>query len=395
MKWLAKSLWWWGLFSVRLFGRHYVWLFLLLFFAWMWWQGGHLLLTMSSLITGYSTRLIGDGDTGQNYEGIRNLLLGLAALLSVPFFFLRTWINERQTRTQEQGHMTDRIATAVAALGTEKQVKNTIADPDHGQQTVEITVPNLEVRIGAIYALERISQDSARDHWQVMEVLTAYLRENAKNWPKEPPPSSEDHQELYEWMDQQGPVRIDLQAIITVLARRSRARRLEEARRSHNLDLRGVHLCGADFQVQNGSADFARADLSGSALAFAELRGVDISEANLTDAYLLGAELESAKLINAKLEDADLTGAVFVAADLTGANLARADLTGAKFIMTKLTGADLESNFSVAGILALHHARYLDQAILPEGWSVAWSKVNKAWDITMPDGPYIDPRLRD
>jgi hypothetical protein len=48
------------------------------------------------------------------------------------------------------------------------------------------TVPNLEVRIGAILSLERIAQDSTihdkgRDHVRVMEILCAYVRENAPN----------------------------------------------------------------------------------------------------------------------------------------------------------------------------------------------------------------------
>src|SRR5712691_8827678 len=39
--------------------------------------------------------------------------------------------------------------------------------------------PNLEVRLGGIYALERIARDSPRDHWTIMEILTAYVRQNA------------------------------------------------------------------------------------------------------------------------------------------------------------------------------------------------------------------------
>jgi hypothetical protein len=46
------------------------------------------------------------------------------------------------------------------------------------------TVPNLEVRIGAILSLERIAQDSTRhdsgrDHVRVMEILCSYIRHNA------------------------------------------------------------------------------------------------------------------------------------------------------------------------------------------------------------------------
>jgi hypothetical protein len=56
--------------------------------------------------------------------------------------------------TQEQ-NITDRFSKAVELLGHD----------------------NAPVRIGAIYALERISQDSSRDYWRVMEVLSAFVRD--------------------------------------------------------------------------------------------------------------------------------------------------------------------------------------------------------------------------
>ena len=42
----------------------------------------------------------------------------------------------------------------------------------------------LDVRIGGIYALERIALDSAKDHPTVMAVLTAFIREHSHEpWP--------------------------------------------------------------------------------------------------------------------------------------------------------------------------------------------------------------------
>jgi hypothetical protein len=58
--------------------------------------------------------------------------------------------------------VTDRYTKAVEQLGSDK----------------------LEVRIGGIYALERIACDSARDHPTVMDVLTAFIREHShEQWP--------------------------------------------------------------------------------------------------------------------------------------------------------------------------------------------------------------------
>ena len=44
------------------------------------------------------------------------------------------------------------------------------------------------MRIGGIYALERIARDSAKDHPTVMEVLTAFIREHSRDqWPRSHP----------------------------------------------------------------------------------------------------------------------------------------------------------------------------------------------------------------
>jgi hypothetical protein len=62
-----------------------------------------------------------------------------------------------------EGQITDRFTKAIDQLGA--------LDGD-GK-------PKLEIRLGGIYALERIARDSERDHGPIMEVLTAYVREHA------------------------------------------------------------------------------------------------------------------------------------------------------------------------------------------------------------------------
>ena len=58
--------------------------------------------------------------------------------------------------------MTDRYTKAIEQLGSDK----------------------LDVRIGGIYALERIARDSPRDHPTVMEVLSAFIRDHSHDpWP--------------------------------------------------------------------------------------------------------------------------------------------------------------------------------------------------------------------
>ena len=79
------------------------------------------------------------------------------------FALFALYLTFRRVKVAEQGHITDRYTKAIEQLGA---------------LTAE-NKPNVEVRLGAIYALERIAFDSPRDHWPIMEVLTAYVRQNA------------------------------------------------------------------------------------------------------------------------------------------------------------------------------------------------------------------------
>jgi hypothetical protein len=63
----------------------------------------------------------------------------------------------RTAELTEQGQVTERYTKAIEQLGSDK----------------------LDIRIGGIYALERIARDSARDHPAVIEVLAAFVREHS------------------------------------------------------------------------------------------------------------------------------------------------------------------------------------------------------------------------
>lgn len=143
----------------------------------------------------------------------------VAALLGAPFVVWGTVLKHRTVMFQKEGHITDRINKAVEQLGAEKTIERigrpvtlqtghpdyvepseierstviewlgkplpelelSFLDSEGEWQAFSETVPNIEVRIGAILSLERIAQDSTRldggrDHIRVMEILTAYIR---------------------------------------------------------------------------------------------------------------------------------------------------------------------------------------------------------------------------
>jgi Pentapeptide repeats (8 copies) len=108
----------------------------------------------------------------------------------------------------------------------------------------------LEVRLGGIYALERIARDSPRDRWTIMEVLTAYVRQNARWLPLDTGAAQDP--------------RTDIQAILTVLGRRRVPPdwRDPEFLYLQGTDLRGLGLRGAQLdRAHLGHAHLEKADL--------------------------------------------------------------------------------------------------------------------------------------
>jgi hypothetical protein len=126
-------------------------------------------------------------------------IIGGAVLIAGLFFTTKTLDLTRE------GQITDRFTKAIEQLGAINQA---------GTQ-------KLEVRLGGIYALARIAGDSAKDHWPIMEVLTAYIRENAPWPPKNMPPQQDNPSPKGDPAAAQGqpPPKLaaDIQAILTVL----------------------------------------------------------------------------------------------------------------------------------------------------------------------------------
>jgi hypothetical protein len=227
------------------------------------------------------------------------LIGGGFALVAVYF----TW---RRVRVAEQGHLTDRYSKAIELLGA--------ADKDGN--------PNVEVRLGAIYALERIAQDSARDQWTIMEVLTAYVRKNA------PAPAEARPREEFAARPA-----TEIQAILTVLGRRKRGPKREP-------EGQGLDLSGADLRKVN----FSQAHVEGANFSGAHVEGADFYEAHVEGANFRGAHVEGAGFGQAHVEGADFTmayvkGAYFYEAHVEGANFYRANVEGADFHGAHVEGA--------------------------------------------------------
>ena len=132
-------------------------------------------------------------------------------------------------------------------------------------------------------------------------------------------------------------------------------------------NLAGALLRGADL----GKADLNRANLSDAILggcdfSGADLGGANLSRANLDRAILRDANLSRVNFTDASLSTADLAEANLSLANFTGATLSDADLTGASLSGALLRGANLgqavlgSANLSGANL----HRAYLSGAAL-------------------------------
>lgn len=274
----------------------------------------------------------------QSRGTLGQILSGVAVLTGLIFAWQQLGQTSDNLRVSTEGQITDRFTNAVDQLGS-------------GQLTV---------RLGGIYALERIARDSPRDYGPVMEVLTAFAREasplsaGAAATPVVAAPA----------------VPEEVRAVLKVIGRRSEEQIAAElAANSDCLDLTDINVVGVNLieaDLRNTcwdrsdlrGAQMMRADVSGASFAGSNLsqqanldsvdaQGAVFSQANLSQSNLSGADLSDANLLSAELSDALLP-----TANLAGANLVSANLFRVKAIQTNFSDADLADANLVQAVLS-------------------------------------------
>ena len=340
-------------------------------------------------------------------QSVGTLLVGLAASGALIFSALSLNATHDQLQIAEQGQITDRYNAAITNLGS----------------------ASIDVRLGGIYALQRIMRDSPSDQSTVVAVLCAFVRDHATavtarpaRRPTSPVISSDlaqpptdiraalavvgtrdpDHDSSTTIVDFAGanlsganlsdPVAADLSDAILTGANLSHAILADvdlSGARLSGADLSGalfsnVNLSGADLsdaKLTNvlllRSADLTGAQLTGADLSGALLRGADLARVDdLSDADLSGADLRDADLTGVSLSDADLSGAYLSRANLTGADLTYADLTGAD--LTGAKGLRTSLRRSPTGSTPARNLRRQALIILPRRGAAGWRRAGRA-----------------
>ena len=270
---------------------------------------------------------------------LRNIALIAAAAIGLPLVIWRSWVVQLQVDIAQRGLLNERYQKSAEMLGSDI----------------------LSVRLGGIYTLGRLAEESPQDyHVRVMELLCAFVRFPPKELEvitqDKDSTSENDHRKE----DQQSlPYRVDIRAAMQSIGSRD-VKRIDIEKQAkykpvlngsdlRNQDLSGLNLSSAQFEGANLSgANFYKANFTDAHLQKAILPGALLLEgvfirANFFEANMSGIKdsLE-AKFCNAKLHEADLTdahlaGAMFYNADFGTANLAGTIFSNKWFIAKGLT----------------------------------------------------------
>lgn len=261
-------------------------------------------------LTGADLRAIPSAETriqlqqaqAQLQNNVRSILLQMIAGLLLIAGAAATW---RQIHVNREGQITERFTRAIEQIGSD----------------------NIDIRIGGVYALERIARNSPSDRNTVQFILGAFVRNHAP-WHVDTPDGPEHPTATIEerpWLQILAP---DIHAAVGILARRLPSPDTREEFPGgaklylSRVDLRGLQLYrGRLINTQLRYANLARSWLQGTRFDHSDLKSADLRRCHLEETSFVDASLNLAYLTGASLRGADLRGA-----DLRGADLCDADL---------------------------------------------------------------------
>ena len=255
-----------------------------------------------------------DLETAAKRETIKDLagaLFGFIVVLGLYVAFRRTRALEDTAQAQHNANEQKLFNDATAKLGDKSP----------------------SVRLGGIYALDRLARLNETYLASIVEILCAHLRETAqqdRDEEKDKKKDGEAGEKKYAEEHKDKPSN-EIQSLLEVLSELNRfsEEKKKDGRSSPvHLNLSGAYLVGANLET-------------------ACLNRADLSRTNMREAYLLRAQLQEARLWRAQMQEADLAWAhmqkaVLNRAHMQGAVLNKAQMQGAYLYGAQMQGVNLE-----------------------------------------------------
>ncbi|NMQ18894.1 pentapeptide repeat-containing protein [Candidatus Competibacter phosphatis] len=211
--------------------------------------------------------------------------------LGAPLLIWRSKIAFDQAQTAQERMITDRFSKAVDQLGTVRRVPHNQSASETGvKSSWEEERPNIEVRLGGLYTLQRISEDSLPDHIRVIETICSYVRLNSLR------------QAITDEDAKPPRLDIDIEVALNILGKRSYERCVFEMN-----NLLPLYLMRATLPNSNlNSLKFPFADFQSCDLRYTTLRYTDLRQAWLEWTNFQFADFHKCRLHRASLRGADL-----------------------------------------------------------------------------------------
>lgn len=258
-------------------------------------------------------------------------IIGGVFLLFGIFVTYNTYrLNVDQQNLTREGQITDRFSKAVEHLGSNEQ----------------------SIRIGGLYALERIARDSSKDQYTVFQIISAFISVRS--------PRTKDNTEK--------PLPLDVVVGLYILT--------DEKNRFHketqfsiqeivltNSNLRGATFIGANFRKMDFSdSDLRNARLWEANLELSDFINANLSGANFTRSLLEGSSFRYANLTNANFEDSIFSSDEGNSERYGSIDLRGADLTGVKFSEKQLESIVIDKNTKIPKELENRKNKLIEQS---------------------------------
>ena len=258
------------------------------------------------------------GESGSTI--LRNLGLVYGGLIAIWVAVWRGVVADRQAEASNLQAQSS-LEQAKAAQDQAETSQHVLLNERYQRGAQMLGSPVLAVRLGGIYALERLAEEEPdKYHVQIMELFCAFVTEPFREKDKDETGSADQIDEKLRQRNVRNLVMAllvpkDVQAVLTAFRDRS----------------------GTDIKIEKKASFIPN-------LSHAELRGANLSDVNLSGADLSYAVfappnkthvneevIDSLKMpiVTANLSGADLRGAILFETDLEDANLTGADLRGA------------------------------------------------------------------
>ena len=264
------------------------------------------------------------GETGGRESGsttVRNIGLVVAGAVALPLGLWRSIVANRQSVTAQQGLLNERYQQGAEMLGS-----NVLA-----------------VRLGGIYALQRLAKEHPQQyHIQIMQLLCAFVR----------------HPTEHEEIEISQNLRQDIQAALHAISGCHRDQSEIEHNENYRLELQNSNTSyGILANLDLSRAIFLGANLSYAILIRSDLSGADISQANLCSADLTDSNLNDASIWSSDLTKTNLRGTSLYRANLVGLDLSQCRLNGSILSHALLNNVNMTSADLADSDLSCIHAQ--------------------------------------